>query len=173
MKENHIVSYDAMGDFLRELLRRNRISIKKAHLCMPIHEIYIRNVTLPMMNVQQLKVNLPYEFHDYITEDMGKYIYDYAMLPDMEGDGQLHMLAVAASKELISSHQQMAKRAHIKLESIQPANEALFRFEGIDKRWGLEVPPIVRLRERLASSGLIGRDTNVTAEGIGDALCQS
>ena len=51
--------------------------------------------------------------------------------------------------------------------------EALFRLEGIDKRWGLEVPPIVRLRERLASSGLIGRDTNVTAEGIGDALCQS
>lgn len=128
MKENHIVSYDAMGDFLREMLKKNRISIKKAHLCMPIHEIYIRNVTLPMMNVQQLKVNLPYEFHDYITEDMGKYIYDYAMLPDMEGDGQLHMLAVAASKELISSHQQMAKRAHIKLESIQPANEALFRF---------------------------------------------
>ena len=128
MKDNHIVSYDAMGDFLREMLKKNRISIKKAHLCMPIHEIYIRNVTLPMMNVQQLKVNLPYEFHDYITEDMGKYIYDYAMLPDMEGDGQLHMLAVAASKELISSHQQMAKRAHIKLESIQPANEALFRF---------------------------------------------
>ena len=128
MKENHIVSYDAMGDFLREMLKKNRISIKKAHLCKPIHEIYIRNVTLPMMNVQQLKVNLPYEFHDYITEDMGKYIYDYAMLPDMEGDGQLHMLAVAASKELISSHQQMAKRAHIKLESIQPANEALFRF---------------------------------------------
>ena len=128
MKDNHIVSYDALGDFLREMLKKNRVSIKKAHLCMPIHEIYIRNVTLPLMNIQQLKVNLPYEFHDYITEDMGKYIYDYAMLPDMEEDGQLHMLAVAASKELISSHQQMAKRAHIKLESIQPANEALFRF---------------------------------------------
>ena len=128
MRDNHIVSYDAMGDFLRELLKRNRISIKKAHLCMPIHEIYIRNVTLPMMNVQQLKVNLPYEFHDYITEDMGKYIYDYAMLPDMDEDGQLHMIAVAASKELISSHQLMAKRAHIKLESIVPACETIFRF---------------------------------------------
>ena len=36
MRDNHIVSYDAMGDFLRELLRRNRISIKKAHLCIPM-----------------------------------------------------------------------------------------------------------------------------------------
>ena len=128
MKDNHIVSYDAMGDFLRDMLRRNHVSINKAHLCMPIHEVYVRNVTLPMMNIQQLKVNLPYEFHDYITEDMGKYIYDYAVLPDREADGQLHLIAVAASKELISSHQQMAKRAHIKLESIEPANVPLFRY---------------------------------------------
>ena len=50
---------------------------------------------------------------------------------------------------------------------------ALFRLGDIDKRWGLEVPPIVRLRERLAASGLIGRDTTPSAEGIGEALCQS
>jgi type IV pilus assembly protein PilM len=50
------------------------------------------------------------------------------MLPDMDEDGQLHMIAVAASKELISSHQLMAKRAHIKLESIVPACETIFRF---------------------------------------------
>ena len=128
MRDNHIVSYDAMGDFLREMLKKNHISIKKARLCMPIHEIYIRNVTLPMMNVQQLNVNLPYEFHDYITEDMDKYIYDYAVLPDLEKDGQLHLEAVAASKELISSHQLMAKRAHIKLVSIEPANVPLRRY---------------------------------------------
>ena len=128
MKDNHIISYDAMGDFLRELLKKNHIAIKKAHLCMPIHEVYLRNVALPMMNVQQLKVNLPYEFHDYITEDMGNYIYDYAVLPDREGDGQLHLIACAASKTLISSHQQMAKRAKIRLESIEPANVALFRY---------------------------------------------
>lgn len=128
MKENHIVSFDAMGDFLREMLKRNRISIKNAHLCMPIHEVYLRNVTLPMMNIQQLKVNLPYEFHDYITEDMGKYIYDYAVLPGQEDDGQLHLIAVAASKELVSNHQLMAKRAHIRLETIEPANVPMFRF---------------------------------------------
>lgn len=51
--------------------------------------------------------------------------------------------------------------------------ERLFREKDIEERWGLEVPPIVRLRERLASSGLIGRDTPLSAEGIGDALCPS
>lgn len=128
MKENHIISYDAMGDFLREMLKKSHVSIKNAHLCMPIHEVYLRNVSMPMMSIQQLKVNLPYEFHDYITEDMGNYIYDYAVLPDQENDGQLHLITCAASKTLISSHQQMAKRAHIKLVSIEPANAAVFRF---------------------------------------------
>ncbi len=128
MKDNHIVSYDAMGDFLKEMLKKNHISIKKAHLCMPIHEVYLRNVTLPMMNTQQLKVNLPYEFHDFITEDMWKYIYDYAVIPNTGDDGQLHLIAVAASKELITNHQIMAKRAHIKLESIVPANVPLFHY---------------------------------------------
>ncbi len=127
MSENHLVSYDAMGDFLREVLKRNRVSIKKAHLCMPIHEVYLRTAVLPMMSISQLRVNLPYEFHDYITEDMDRYVYDYSVLPDTENDGQLHLLTVAASKELISSHLLMARRARIHVESIQPANMPLFR----------------------------------------------
>ncbi len=128
MKENHIISYDALGDFIRDMLKKAHVSIKKAHLCMPVHEVYLRNVTLPMMNTQQLKVNLPYEFHDFIAEDMDKYIYDYAVLPNTEGDDQLHMITVAASKELVNDHQMMAKRAHLKLLSIQPANVPLFHF---------------------------------------------
>ncbi len=127
MNENHLVSYDAMGDFLKETLKRNRISIKKAHLCMPIHEVYLRAAVLPMMSISQLRVNLPYEFHDYITEDMDRYVYDYAVLPDTENDGQLHLLTVAASKELVASHLMMARRAHIRIESIQPANMPLLK----------------------------------------------
>ncbi len=128
MKENHIISYDVLGDFIRETLKKEHVSVKKSHLCMPVHEVYLRNVTLPMMNIQQLKVNLPYEFHDFIAEDMDKYIYDYAVLPNEENDNQLHLITVAASKELVMSHQLMAKRAHIKLASIQPANVPLFHF---------------------------------------------
>ena len=144
MSDNHIVSYDAMGDFIRDTMRRNHVSIKNAHLCMPIHEVYLRTVTMPMMNTQQLMVNLPYEFHDYITEDMDKYVYDYSVLPKTEEDEEegehLNLLAVAASKKLISSHMQMAKRAHIKLKSICPANVPLTKiFETALKERRLEM----------------------------------
>ena len=49
----------------------------------------------------------------------------------------------------------------------------LFRLKDIGARWGLEVPPVVILRERLVAAGLIAKDTPPTAEGIGTALCLS
>jgi len=126
VKDRQIVSYDAMGDFLREVLKNNRIKTKHAQLALPIHSCYIRTVTLPAMNVQQLKVNLPYEFHDFISEDMDQYMYDYKVLqqgPDSEG--QLHLLAVAAEKKMITGYMQMARRAKIRLDIMAPVSEAL------------------------------------------------
>ncbi len=47
----------------------------------------------------------------------------------------------------------------------------LFRQKDINTRWGLEVPPILRLKERLLAGGKIPPDTPPTAEGITKALC--
>ena len=35
---------------------------------------------LPLMTEEQLRLNLPYEFHDYIGNEMDKYVFDYAMI---------------------------------------------------------------------------------------------
>ena len=37
---------------------------------------------MPDMAAEQLSLNLPYEFRDYITEELKNYIFDYAMLSD-------------------------------------------------------------------------------------------
>ena len=126
MKEGHIVSYDAMGDFLREVMKKGKVSQKNAYVCLPISGVYIRSVVMPMMTIQQLKVNLPYEFHDFITEDMDKYVYDYAVLPPKEEEPEsLNLLTVACSRETVNQYQQMAKRAKLKLKGIAPANVAI------------------------------------------------
>ena len=49
----------------------------------------------------------------------------------------------------------------------------LFRQKDLKSRWGLEVPPMVTLKERLLSAGLVAKDTQPRAEEIGNALCQS
>jgi len=55
----------------------------------------------------------------------------------------------------------------------QGTPEEMFRVKDAETRWGIEIPALVRLRDRLVSAGLLGRDAPLTAEGIGEALCLS
>lgn len=47
----------------------------------------------------------------------------------------------------------------------------LFHIKGIGERWGLEVPPLLRLYDRLVTAGIVPPGSQPTAEGIGKALC--
>lgn len=123
VKNGSIVSWDAMADEIRSLVRKNGISEKNAAIAMPTDEVYIRTAELPLMTVQQLKVNLPYEFHDYITEDMDKYVYDYSVAGI--DDRNMKLTAVAAGKELIQNYMAMCKRAKLNLKILSPAAMSL------------------------------------------------
>ncbi len=53
----------------------------------------------------------------------------------------------------------------------QGAPSSLFHLKDITERWGIEVPPMIRLKERLVTAGLLGTDAPPTAEGIEAGLC--
>lgn len=118
VRENQIVSWDAMGDFLKETLRNESIRVKDVCVTVPESAVYIQHVVLPPMSEGQLKVNLPYEFHDYINRDMEKYIYDYAVNHiDTE---KMDLLAVAVSRELVDHYTNMCRRAGLRLRILAP-----------------------------------------------------
>lgn len=119
VRNGSIVSWDAMADEIRKLMKQSGVKERTAAIAIPTDEVYIRQTSLPLMSLQQLKVNLPYEFHDYITEDMDKYIYDYSV--DGMDDKNMNLTAVAASKELIRNYVDMFKRARLNLKIISPA----------------------------------------------------
>ncbi len=53
------------------------------------------------------------------------------------------------------------------------AYSAALHEKDINSRWGLEVPPILRLKERLVAAGMISPDTPANADGIRDAcICK-
>lgn len=118
VKENKIVSWDAMADFLKEVVRTRGVSGRHCAISLPTDTCFIRRVTMPLMTEQQLKVNLPYEFHNYITEDMDRYIYDYALIS--RSDKDMDLLAVAAGKEFVGNYVEMCRRAGLKLDVIAP-----------------------------------------------------
>jgi len=76
------------------------------------------------MNVEQLELNLPYEFRDYITQGKEKYQYDYAVLQNREGEdgaeGEMDLMACAALKSALMELQSAFRQAGMQLREIVP-----------------------------------------------------
>ena len=81
---------------------------------------------MPRMTADQLKINLPYEFSDFISDEPRRYVYDYAMLdelPDDEEDG-MRLMAVAVQKDHLDTVREFVKRAGLKLVKAAPTMSA-------------------------------------------------
>ena len=132
VRQGEVIQWEAMGDLLKAALKKNRFSGKKGALVVPDSIAFSRRTHMPPMGPAQLEFNLPYEFHDYITEDKDKYFYDYAMIGlirDEEGNvSEMDLLAVAVPKEIMSNYMRMFKRAGLKLVMAAPVNRALENF---------------------------------------------
>ncbi len=115
MREGRLASPEAMGELLAQTMKQNGIHCSRAAVSFSNEAVFVRNVTLPVMAAEQLSLNLPYEFRDYITEELKNYIFDYAMLTD----------AAAAAKE------NTAKKADVQKEKKQKKTKqnALEAFE--------------------------------------------
>jgi type IV pilus assembly protein PilM len=118
VRENRIVSFDAMADFLKEAVKETKSACQECAYVLPTDTCYVKRVTVPLMTESQLRVNLPFEFHDYITENMDHYIYDYAVIS--RTDKELDLMAAAFAKEDEQKLKQMFKRAGLKLVRIVP-----------------------------------------------------
>lgn len=111
--------------FLQEVLGRSGIRCKKVVFALPQDDTYVKRFQLPLMTVEQLKMNLPYEFHDYTGDQLDAYQYDYGVLGRTE-EG-LDLLAAACSKELCQAYQKLAKMAKLKIVGLVPAVVGLER----------------------------------------------
>lgn len=130
VRDGNIVSWEVMTDFIKENLKKHRISCKYAAVVLPESSTYVRRIFLPYMTVDQLQFNLPYEFHDFITEEKDQYFYDYAVvgMVEEEKNGKISksmdLMAAAVSKEIIEKYRYMLKRCGLKLKVAAPESSA-------------------------------------------------
>lgn len=101
------------------------IRCKKAVFVLRQEDSYVKKFKLPLMTTEQLKLNLPYEFQDYIGERLDAFQYDYAMI-DRTDDG-MELLAAACRKELCQQFEKIAKLAKLKIVGIVPSAIGLER----------------------------------------------
>jgi type IV pilus assembly protein PilM len=80
IKEGRVVSKETMGELLRDSIKANNIHCTLGAVALANESVFVRNVTMPVMTIGQLASNLPFEFRDYITDELSNYVYDYAVI---------------------------------------------------------------------------------------------
>ena len=119
-----ILSMDAMADFLKEGAKEQGIPRAGAAMVLPAAEVFTRDVTVPAMTEQQLRYNLPYEFHDFLTEEKSKYFFDYSVeniRRNEEGQPEeMELFACAMLKEAVERYRAMFRRAGFRLKVLTP-----------------------------------------------------
>ena len=107
------------ADLIKDLLKEYAIRCRNVVFVIRQEDAYVRRFELPLMTEEQLRLNLPYEFHDYIGNEMDKYVFDYAMIhADQE---KMDLIGAACTKELSQQFEKLDKMAHLKLVGLVPA----------------------------------------------------
>ena len=127
--EGKISSPDAMSSFIKQMRKEHRIPGGNAALVLPPRAVITNIVTMPPMSDQELSMNLPFEFRDYVGQDSAKYLYDYAVMESIKNSAgqteKLEVFSAAVRKDLIDSYFSILKKAGLTLKVAVPAEMAL------------------------------------------------
>ena len=129
MDDGEIAMPNSFSSFLRREMKARKIRGRECALVLPARQVICRFVTLPKMNEEQLALNLPYEFNEFVQNDPERFFFDYAMCEKAPGDDpeQMYMMAAAASKDRITQYIRIFSGAGLKLKTLLPPEMALMR----------------------------------------------
>jgi len=125
--ENGITMPNAFSQFLKQTMKELRMPRGPAALVLPSNQVICRLVNMPEMNQEQLMMNLPYEFADFIQGAPDQYFCDYALCGKGSGDeeGTMPMMAAVASKRQLEQYIKMFAKAGVRLKKLVPQEMAL------------------------------------------------
>ena len=141
LKEGRIASRETMGELIHNTMKEHGIRANLAGFVLPNETVFVKNVEMPMMTIDQLLYNLPFEFNDYITGEVKEYVFDYAVVSDPddgkaaeaepEGEAQenkepekLELMAVGAQRAMLEDAQATLRKAGLRLTVTAPAISA-------------------------------------------------
>ena len=131
LREGRVASRESMGELIRNTMRQNGLRAGRAAIVLPNEVVFVKNVEMPLMTVEQLEYNLPFEFNDYITGEVREFVFDYAVLSSPEdrptaeegaeeASNQMELLAVGANRSIVEDATQYLRKAGVKLTLAAP-----------------------------------------------------
>lgn len=122
-----IVLPHAFAQFLRQTRKELSLPRGPAALVLPPSQAICRLVTMPRMTTEQLLLNLPYEFTDFIQGAADQYYCDYAVCGEEDEEQGVPMMAAAASKQTLAGYTRMFRQAGLRLRTVLPQEMALIQ----------------------------------------------
>lgn len=125
-----IVLPHAFAQFLKQTKKDLSLPRGPAALVLPPSQVICRLVTMPRMTTEQLMMNLPYEFSDFIQGVADQYHCDYAVCVSAEGDDEAQgvpMMAAVAAKQTLAEYARMFTQAGFRLKTVLPQEMALIQ----------------------------------------------
>lgn len=127
-ENGNILLPNAFAAFLKNARRELVLPRGAAALVLPSSQVICRLVTMPRMTTEQLLLNLPYEFSDFIRGVPDQYYCDYAVCAPLESEDEssgISMMAAVAGKQKLAEYSRIFARAGIGLKSVLPQEMAL------------------------------------------------
>ena len=135
LERSEIKSKRLFAEFLKDLMKENGISCRNVAFGIPDTDVFTRTVTMPAMSDDQIRLNIPFEFRDFIYGELKEFIFDYAYLPEFNteepaGRKEITLFAAAMPRTQLHDLEEMFKTVGLRLVKAMPkicAFEAILR----------------------------------------------
>lgn len=122
VREGRLTSANAVTEFLKSMMKENGIRGGSCALVLPSPVVLGHHVSMPAMSDAELKLNLPFEFRDFVGKDGAKFDYDYSVM-DVK-DNVMDLYAAAVRKDIVEEYYSAFKKAGLTLKVATPAEMA-------------------------------------------------
>jgi len=175
MAEGRVTAPAAMSQFIKEMCARNGLPRSgSCALIMPQQNYIARKISMPVMGVQELNINLPYEFRDFVGKDGPKFSYDY--LVESIKDNVMNLYATAIRNEITEEFAEILRKAGFKLKASMPEDAAWLNLirtaKNEPKRIAIIDVGAARTHVSIFANGIyeMGRDISIAGNDIDKAI---
>lgn len=122
VREGRIAIEPLFVNFLKTLLQEKKMSRRDCALALPPQVVISQRLSLPVMTEYELRLNLPYEFREYVGNQHEDYTYDYIVL-DMTAD-MMELYVSAVHKDILETYFNVLKKAGLTMKMAMPTEMA-------------------------------------------------
>ena len=146
MAEDNLLMPHAFSAFLKKAKKSLCLPGGPAGLLLPSSNVICRLVTMPHMSTDQLMLNLPYEFSDFIHGEPHQYYCDYALCQDesqelpQQEEEQMTMMAAVVQRQQIQDYIHIFSAGGFSLRRILPQEMSLIQLVQNCRRDRSEAP---------------------------------